>query len=526
MIDASLRHARNTCAALLMLACALAGPARAMPADATAPAPAPTGRSSGVWYEIFVRAWYDTDGDGIGDLNGVTAKLDYLKSLGVDGIWLMPINPSPSYHGYDVTDYYAVNPQYGSLADFERLAAAAHQRGIKVILDLVINHTSDRHPWFRAALDPADPHRAWYTWAAPGADLHATSAVGSPAWHAIGGQHYLGDFSAGMPDLDYDTPAVRSEMIRVGRFWLDKGADGFRLDAARHIYLDFAAQEGDRTVVAKNVRWWSDFRAGLAAARPDAYLVGEVTEHTPARLAPYLGPLDAVFDFPLAERLIDSAGHQRNRGLDALLGQVAAAYRKAGRHDAPFLSNHDQERVMSRLHGQPPHMRVAAAMLLTLPGEPYVYYGEELGMQGRKPDENLREPMRWQRAGDAPGATRWKASSAGQGGEVSVEAEEADPDSLLNRYRTLIHWRAELPLLRDGDVRTWPLADPRLFAFERFDGTARVLVVHNLSGTPRTLRLAPREGHAYGTIRLHTGGAATLAGGRLTLPAYATVVLQ
>ena len=201
-----------------LLALGSSAPAAAAPAVPAASA------ASGVWYEIFVRSWYDTDGDGTGDLNGVTAKLDYLKSLGVGGIWLMPINPSPSYHGYDVTDYYTINPQYGTMADFERLLREAHKRHIKVIIDLVINHTSDQHPWFEAARDPADPHHDWYSWAGPHTDLHAADAAGSQAWHALGTAHYLGDFSANMPDLDYDTPAVRKEMVKLGQYWLKKAA--------------------------------------------------------------------------------------------------------------------------------------------------------------------------------------------------------------------------------------------------------------------------------------------------------------
>src|SRR5690242_10700304 len=155
-----------------------------------------------VYYEIFVRSWYDTNGDGIGDLNGVTARLDYLKSLGVDGIWLMPINPSPSYHGYDITDYYAINPQYGTMADFERLLREAHKRGIKIIMDMVMNHSSDRSPWFKAAQDPHSPYHDWYTWATPDTDLKAISATGGEAWHTApngksdSGEHYLGIFTS------------------------------------------------------------------------------------------------------------------------------------------------------------------------------------------------------------------------------------------------------------------------------------------------------------------------------------------
>jgi glycosidase len=517
----------------LTVAFALAlGVAAAHAADSTPPAAPPAAwknQGSGVWYEIFVRAWHDTDGDGIGDLNGVTAKLDYLQSLGVSGIWLMPINPSPSYHGYDITDYEAVNPQYGSMADFERLVSEAHKRGIEVIIDLVINHTSDQHPWFKAALDPKDPHRHWYTWAAPGTDLKALSAVGGPAWHRNGKQYYLGAFTGEMPDLNYDEPAVRREMLAVGKFWLDKGADGFRLDAARHIYDDLETDNGKPEVIRKNAQWWSEFRQGLRQVRPDVYLVGEVSAKRPAELAPYLPALGSVFDFPLAEQLIASARQEKAGALPALLRDTYAAFDAAapGNYaDAPFLSNHDQERVLSQLGGNLRHMRTAAAMLLTLPGRPYIYYGEEIGMLGRKPDPDLREPMRWERQAGAPGDSRWKPYSVKQGGEVSVQAEQDPPDSLLNFYRTLIRWRVDVPALRDGALRVVDTGVPALVAYERATADSRALVVHNLSGKTASMKLDADRAKAFAAIRLHSAPGATLAEGRLTVPAYATVVLQ
>lgn len=501
-------------------------------ADSTPPAAAPSApksQGSGVWYEIFVRAWYDTNGDGIGDLNGVTAKLDYLQSLGVSGIWLMPINPSPSYHGYDVTDYEGINPQYGSMADFERLVSEAHKRGIEVILDLVINHTSDQHPWFKSALDPNSEYRRWYTWAGKGTDLKAISAVLSPAWHANGKQYYLGDFTGAMPDLNYDEPAVRREMIAIGKFWLDKGADGFRLDAARHIYDDLKSDNGKPEPIRKNAQWWSEFRQGLRQTHPGVYLVGEVSATVPGELAPYLPALGSVFDFPLAAQMIASAGQERAGKLPALLTDTYAAFHAAAGGDyadAPFLSNHDQVRVLSQLDGNQQHMRTAAALLLTLPGRPYIYYGEELGMLGRKPDENLREPMRWQRTPGAPGDSRWKAYSAKQGGDVSVQAEQDQPDSLLNLYRTLIHWRVEVPALRDGGLRVVATGNPVLVAYERATADSRALVVHNLSGKAVSFKLDADSTKAFSAIRLHTAPGATLANGQLSLPAYATVVLQ
>ena len=494
---------------------------------AVPPATAPHARAaSGVYYEIFVRSWYDTNGDGIGDLNGVTARLDYLQKLGISGIWLMPINPSPSYHGYDVTNYLAVNPPYGTMADFERLVRAAHQRGIKVILDLVANHTSSEHPWFKAAQDPHSKYRDWYTWAAPDTDLKALNPWGAYAWHRLpDGQSYLGVFTAEMPDLNYDDPAVRKAVIDVGRFWLAKGADGFRLDAAQHIYLNFDSDWNSHAALRKNLAWWREFHQGIDAVNPHAWLVGEVARDHPDELAPWMGALDATFNFPLAKRLIDSATQERDLDIGGALARTDAAYRAAahGRFDdAPFLSNHDQERVMSQLGGNADHMRVAAAMLLTLPGRPFIYYGEELGMRGEKPDPHLREPMRWYRAGKGPGQTTWEGWSAGDGPDVSVEAEADDPGSLFNWYRMLIGWRRAIPALRDGVARAWRDANRQVAAWELDDPGGDVLVLHNLSGQPQALA-TPARFHA---LLRHSRPGTTLANGQVKLPPYGSAILQ
>ena len=547
---------RSILPAALLLTLGLAhaaatGPQHALPASA----PAHTGTvaatsapaASGVYYEIFVRSFDDSNGDGIGDLNGITARLDYLKSLGVSGIWLMPINPSPSYHGYDVTDYYGINPQYGTMQDFEHLLSEAHKRGIKVIIDLVINHTSDQHPWFKAARDPKSPYHDWYSWAQPDTDLAAISATGSPAWHALAGAsaqpaaassaspawapdtYYLGIFTAEMPDLNYDTPAVRQEMVKVGRYWLKKGVDGFRLDAAQHVYFDFKSQQNDPSILARNLAWWSEFRQGMNAIDPHAYIVGEVTRDTASELAPWFKPLSAVFDFPLATRLIDSARQERNLKLGRTLSGIDAAYRAvSGRDgvDAPFLSNHDQDRVMSQLGGNAQHMRMAAALLLTLPGHPFIYYGEELGMHGVKPDPDIREPMRWNRAADAPGETTWKASTSHDGPAVSVQAEQADPHSLLHYYTMLIHWRSELSALRDGAVSAYPIANPQVAAYRLDDAYSHLLVVHNLSGQPQHVMLRPAPAAPFSTVLRQSKPGITLKQRQLTLPAYSTAILR
>lgn len=511
---------RGFCIAALLLALAWT-------AAGFAATPVRTEAPSSVYYEIFVRSWYDTNGDGIGDLNGVTAKLDYLQRLGVSGIWLTPINPSPSYHGYDITDYYAVNPQYGTMADFERLLREAHKRGIKVIMDLVANHTSNQSPWFKAARDPHSTYHDWYTWATPSADLKAISATGGFAWHALpNGENYLGVFTGGMPDLNYDDPAVRKEMIDVGKFWLKKGVDGFRLDAAQHVYLNFETDWDSASVLKKNLDWWREFHQGIDAIDPQAWVVGEVWQERPDQLAPWMDALDATFDFPLAARLIESARTETDRDLGATLQRIGAAYRAAGHgrfDDAPLLSNHDTERVMSQLEGNPDHMRIAAAMLLTLPGHPFVYYGEELGMRGQKPDPHLREPMRWYRAGKGPGETTWEGWSAGDGPDVAVDAEDKNPASLLDWYRMLIGWRREIPALRDGVSRDWRDANRQVAAWELDDARGDVLVLHNLSSKPQTITLPAQRFH---TLLERSRANTAITGGRLQLPPYGSAILR
>ena len=495
--------------------------------DASAAQPAAQA-SSGVYYEIFVRAFYDSNGDGIGDLNGITAKLDYIKSLGVSGIWLTPINPSPSYHGYDITDYEGINPRYGTMQDFKHLLDEAHKRGIKVVMDMVINHTSDQHPWFKAALNPRDPHHDWYVWAKPDSDLKAISATGGPAWHrAPNGEYYVGVFTSAMPDLNYDNPAVRKAMIDVGKFWLREGVDGFRLDAAQHIYDDLRTDMDSPVALRKNIAWWTEYHHALEAVDPNVWLVGEVARQNPDDLTPYLGPLNTVFNFPVATQLIDSVKQERNLGIGKGLEYTYAAYRAhAGGQfdDAPFLSNHDQERVMSQLDDNMAHMRLAAALLLTLPGHPFIYYGEELGMQGTKPDEDIREPMRWYRNGNGPGLARWKDWSTSDGADVSVEAEQADPDSLLNLYRKLIGWREQVSALRDGALRNVPVDDPHVLAYTLQDAQSHVLVVHNLSRETRTISVAA-VAHVTAVLLQSKPGVA-LASGQVSLPPYATAILQ
>jgi alpha-amylase len=509
------------------LTAALAGAAFALAVAAPAGAATPSRpAASGVYYEIFVRSFADSNGDGIGDLNGITARLDYLKWLGVSGVWLTPIYPSVSYHGYDVTNFFGVNPQLGTMADFHRLLREAHARGIKVLIDMVLNHTSDQSPWFQQALNPKSPYHDWYTWAGKGTHLSALSSVGAPAWHRRDGQYYLGDFTAGMPDLNYDNPAVRREMIAVGRFWLNQGVDGFRLDATTQIYIDFQSDIGSPRALAKNIAWWQQYHAALRTSDPHVFLLGEVPATSEEQAAPYYAALNSVFDFPLAKRLVAAAARESSPDLGSCVRQAWHSFRRYARGpivDSPFIGNHDRDRVIDQLHGNMSHMRMAAAMLLTLPGHPFVYYGEEIGMHGVKPDPAIREPMRWDRNPHQAGETWWEPAPDNASQSLSVAAERADPRSLLNFYRRLIHWRIELPALRDGDIAPYPADGGAISAYLRTDHAQRLLVIHNLSGSARKVHLS--DGRFRAVIR-RTRPAIRLVGRDLTMPAYSTAILR
>ena len=425
-----------------------------------------------VFYEVFVRSFYDSNGDGTGDLQGLIAKLDYLRDLGVTGLWLMPIQPSPTYHGYDITDYYAVNPDYGTLADMKQLVNAAHQRGIRVIIDLVLNHTSDQNPWFTAALDPQSPYHNWYVW----------SERGGPNWHkASNGLYYYGYFSDRMPDLNYTEPAVTAEMQKVVSFWLGNlGVDGFRLDAVKYLVENQAALENSPGTHA----WLKDFRAFYKSLTPQALTVGEIWDKT-ALAASYAqgDELDLAFDFDLAGLMVSEARVARGDIFSKKLQAELALFPPG--QVATFLTNHDQPRVASNLNDSLPQLKLAAATLLTSPGVPFIYYGEEIGMLGQKPDEDIRVPMQWsaEKNGGFSTAAPWRALNPDYLTK-NVAAESANPASLLNFYRALIHLRNDHAALRVGAPFFVQADQPGIFSLLRVSQAEAVLTVINLSAKP------------------------------------------
>lgn len=482
----------------------------------------------GVFYEIYVNSFYDSNEDGHGDLNGITKKLDYLndgnpnnkKDLQVDGMWLMPINPSPSYHKYDVTDYYSIDPDYGTLEDFQKLTEEANKRDTKVIMDLVINHTSSEHPWFESAsADPDSKYRDYYVWADEDTDLDEKGPWGQQVWHKNpnGEGYYYGTFWHGMPDLNFDSPEVKEEIKDIGRFWLDQGADGFRLDAALHIF-EGETEEG----AEKNIEWWNEFRDAMKEADPNAYLVGEVWDE-PEVVAPYYQSLDSLFNFDLAETIVNSVKNGTDQGVVPAVNSTDELYKEynPNKIDATFLTNHDQNRVMSELSGDVDQAKTAASILLTLPGNPFIYYGEEIGMTGEKPDELIREPFRWYEV-DGEGQTSWEEPVYNTGDDGrSVEAQDKNKDSLLNHYRELIRERKNHVALEKGDLQPLETDTSQVIAYSRTYQDETVKVYHNISNNSAELSVGKKDKLVFtsekGTKKVQSS---------LEVPAHTTVLVK
>ena len=438
-----------------------------------------------VFYEIFVRSFYDSDGNGIGDFNGITAKLDYLNDgdpttntdLGITGIWLMPIFPSPSYHGYDVTDYYSVNPQYGTMEDFKHLVEEAHKRGIHIVIDMVINHTSDKHQWFKdAKSDVNSPYRDWYIWSET--DPNYKGPWNEDVWHPSLTGYYYGIFESFMPDLNYNNPEVTAEMEKVYSFWLkDVGIDGFRLDAAKHLIEENQLQQN----TASTHSWYQKMYPVYKEMNPSAMTVGELFGDSMSVASKYVknNEFDLVFNFQLATTIIKAAQTGRGKNVSRVI-ETSNAFLTEYQY-APFLTNHDQNRVMGEFQNDVNKAKVAAAMLLTAAGTPFIYYGEEIGMGGSKPDENIRRPMQWDNTANAGFTTGkpWRSPDANFT-DINVSSQTKDIDSLLSNYRELIHLREIHPVLQTGQYIAVDCNNPAVYAALRVDEKEIVLVLINL----------------------------------------------
>ncbi|WP_375418069.1 alpha-amylase family glycosyl hydrolase [uncultured Hymenobacter sp.] len=490
-----------------------------------------------VFYEVFVRSFQDSNGDGIGDFRGLISRLDYLNDgnpatttdLGVTGIWLMPMMESPSYHGYDVTNYQATEPDYGTMADFEALLAAAHARGIKVIIDLVLNHASSQHPWFQqAANSPANTYRDWFRWSATRPAY--AGPWGQNVWHARNGSYYYGLFYDGMPDLNWNNAALKATMWDATRFWLNKGVDGYRLDAVKYLNEDGAALENTPATLAT----LQEFGQVVRTARPAAFTVGEAWSPTP-RVVPYVsqGRLDACFEFDLAVATIDALNFGNPAGLTTKLSQVANAYPQL--QYATFLANHDQDRILEALGGNAARMRQAAALYLTMPGVPFLYYGEEIGLLGKGPDEEKRKPMQWTAAAGAgfTTGTPWRAVGANLA-QANVATQQADSSSLLRHYQRLIGLRTAHEDLRKGYLLPVTTPTAGVVSYGRVYGSEATIVVANVSAAAArpavSVAVSTLPAGTYQATDLYSGQAAgpvtvdargALSGWAAALPALA-----
>ena len=459
---------------------------------------------TGTFYQIFIPSFCDSNGDGIGDLRGIMEKLDYLVNLGIEGIWLSPLHPSESYHKYDVDDYYAVAPEYGTMADFEALILEAHERGIKILMDLVLNCPSSGHPFFRKALEDQGSEEASWFWFR---DSDSTKNFkddliwnGMPSWRtAPNGRQYIGIYASVMPDFNFDSQSLREEMKKVARFWLRKGVDGFRLDSAMHLYSSSEVEEGV-SYHAKNIAWWQEFRDACRKENPGCYLVGEVWTDSETR-APYYKGLDSSFHFYLGSDIAAlitgtlSVSSLENRLASA---DLCAALAAPGYTDSPFLSNHDMLRYAEDTGFSEKLLKLSAAIYLTLPGTPFVYYGEELGLKPEPgdccvgfPANDLfirsRSAFPWPEK--RPTLIRFEKDYLSS----PLEEQENDPDSLLSFYKALIQMRRDYSSLRNGK---WKSVSPNdnLLAYERENEQEKTLIVHNISEEDQALALPAGHG--------------------------------
>jgi alpha-amylase len=520
----------RACRAVVLLGL-LALPVRGQ--DARTP---PDWTRGAVCYEIFVRSFFDSDGDGIGDFNGLTQKLDYVndgnpasrRDLGARCVWLMPIHPSPSYHGYDATDYYRVNPQYGTTADFKRFVAEAHRRGIRVLIDMVLNHASNEHPLFKdALLNTASPYRNWWRFAAA---PQGKGPWGGEAWHKNPhrDEYYYGVFWHGMPDLNYAHPPVREEAKKVATFWLQEmGVDGFRLDA-----IPYLIEEGTKLAGTPGTHaFFREYGEHIRSIAPESYTVGEVWDSVGAMLPYYPRELDSHFAFELSNAIVNAV--RGGNGTDMLKGYLRLQAAVPSYRYSPFLRNHDQTRTATEFRGDVAQQKLAATLLLTLPGLPFVYYGEEIGMTGDKPDPRLRTPMHWN-SGPAAGFTRglpWEPLQ-GDSATVTVASQDDDPASLLNHFRRLIHLRGADPALASGLLVPIQTTDSAVVAFVRQEERRAVLVVANLSGEARSgialsgLAAMLATNRWVGENLMETPGAATVQLTRTARGDYAVARLE
>lgn len=493
------------------------------------------------FYEIFVYSFYDSNGDGIGDINGVISKLDYINDgdnstdtdLGFNGIWLMPVMPSTTYHKYDVTDYYNIDPQYGTLEDFSKLVEECHNRGINLIIDLVFNHTSAKHPWFVEAVSYLEglkegempdldecPYVGYYNF--------TTEYDGSNTYHQAGNSkwYYECVFWDQMPDLNLENEDVKREIKDIAKFWLDLGVDGFRLDAAKEY---FTGEKEENVLV---LQWFTDY---VKSVNKDAYIVAEVWDEAATLETYYESGIPSLFNFPLSQHnglittTVRKLGDSSGKNFIKSLLKLYESYKNKNEEfiDAPFISNHDTTRVSAQCVNDENQMKMAAGILLTLNGSPFVYYGEEIGMNsmGSK-DENKRLPMQWSIT-DTKGIT-----TPPSGAEVveqkfpSADEQIKDPLSIYNYYKKGIRIRNENPEIARGEISIIEeLCKQDISAIKKVYEGSEIVILYNISTQAASILLNDEELEIKDYLTVD-GSEVAVCDQVVSMPMYSIVVLK
>lgn len=507
------------------------------------------------YYEIFVYSFCDSDGDRVGDLQGVISKLDYLndgddttdEDLGIDAIWLMPIMPSSSYHKYDVEDYYNIDEKYGTLEDFDELIAECDARGIDVIIDLVINHSSGKHPWFLEAeryinecvkegKEPDASECKYFDY------YHFSKKLESGYTGLGNGWYYEAQFTANMPDLNLANPDVRAEIEDIVKFWFDRGVAGFRLDAVKEFYT------GNNALNVETLEWFSDM---VTAIKPDAYMVGECWTGAATYLQYYESGITSLFDYENAQAegyMVKAAknGYKAYTARDYSLRTVQIQQEILANNpegiNATFLSNHDNDRAAGYFSGENGvhELKMAAALNLLNWGNAFIYYGEEVGMKGSGTDPNRRAPMYWSADSREAGMTNGPSDMKGVTQKYdSVTDQLKDSNSILSFYRSLIRFRNQNPEIARGEITAYTdLGHDKVSVTKRTWEGSEVLVLINTSNEAEELDLssitvngkniseAEVRGWLYADMDTKKYETGKIKGDTVKMPAFSIVILK
>lgn len=504
------------------------------------------------WYEIFVYSFCDSDGDGIGDLNGVDEKIGYLKELGISGIWLMPVCPSDSYHKYDVNDYEDIDPQYGTMEDFDKLVKDCHANGIRVITDLVVNHTGAHNKWFTRACDYLKEHPAIDFAEGEEAsqskdqtsDMYTDDGLRYVEYYNFSNEkkagynkvegtdyYYESQFSPDMPDLNWNSQYVYDEIKSVMKFWTDHGVDGFRLDAAKEYY------SGNSEENKKVLSWLENTAKEL---NPDAYLVAEVWDTFGTIQDYYSSGITSIFDYPFGNsdgqivKTINGAGNEsRVEKYAPNIEKAESAYRSSNPSfiDAPFLSNHDTGRISGFLNYNEDKMKLAGAMNLFMSGNSFIYYGEELGMSGSGNDPSKRAPMYWS---DKSGLTTPPPGCTVQENKFgSFDEQKNDESSIYNYYRKAISIKASCPEIAEGvstadkTLNKGSISAVKKTMKTKDDGENSCVILYNISDKEQTLELNLNENGLRLCAELETGSEKVhVSENKIEIPAWGIAVIK